>query len=99
MRRKTYRASELRAGRTVFIVTKTTLDHFGACRYQVAEYLIASKSEPQPQPGEPHPYRMHPKVARYAATVTDLWRSRRAALREAARRQADAEAQISRRSA
>ena len=99
MRRKTYHASELRAGRTVFIVTSTTSDHAGPPRYDVAEYLVASKGEPQPQPGEAHPYRMHPKVAEYAATVTDLWRTRRAALREAARRQADADRQISRRSA
>lgn len=99
MRRKTYKASELRAGRTIFIVTRIALDHAGACRYQVAEYLIASKREPQPEPGQAHPYRMHPKIAQYAATVTDLWRTRRAALREAARRQAALEAHISRRSA
>lgn len=99
MRRKTYHASELRAGRTVFIVTSTTIDHAGPPRYDVAEYLVASMGEPQPQPGEAHPYRMHPKVASYAATVTDLWRTRRAALREAARRQAQANAHISRRSA
>lgn len=99
MRRQTYRADELRAGRTIFIVTRTLLDHAGACRFEVSEYLIASKREPQPQPNEAHPYRMHPKIARYASTVTDVWRSRRAALREAARRQADADSQISRRSA
>lgn len=99
MRRKTYRADELRAGRTVFIVTRILLDHAGACRHEVAEYLIASTREPQPQPGQAHPYRMHPDVARYACTVTDLWRTRRAALREAARRQADTDRQISRRSA
>lgn len=99
MRRKTYQADELRAGRTVFIVTSTILDHARAPRYEVAEYLVASMSEPQPQPGEAHPYRMHPKVARYASTVTDLWRTRRAALREAARRQAAADDHFSRRSA
>ena len=88
MRRKTYQADELRAGQTVFIVTSTIIDHARAPRYDVAEYLVASMSEPQPQPGEIHPYRMHPKVARYACRVTDLWRTRRAALREAARRQA-----------
>lgn len=98
-KRKTYRPDELRAGRSVFIVTRIALDHAGSCRYEVAEYLIASKHEPQPQPGEAHPYRMHPKVAEYAATVTDLWRTRRAALREAARRQAALQAHISRRSA
>lgn len=99
MRRKTYQADELRAGRTVFIVTSTIIDHARAPRYEVAEYLVASKHEPQPQPGEVHPYRMHPKIARYASTVTDLWRTRRAALREAARRQAAQARQISRRSA
>ncbi|WP_447593558.1 hypothetical protein [Aquipseudomonas campi] len=99
MRRKTYRADELRAGRTVFIVTSISLDHAGTRRYQVAEYLIASNREPQPQPGEAHPYRMHPKVAKYAAGVTDLWRTRRAALREAARRQAAEQTHFSRRSA
>lgn len=99
MRRKTYRADELRAGRTVFIVTYILLDHAGACRYGVAEYLITSRREPQPEPNVVHPYRMHPDVARYACSVTDCWRTRRAALREAARRQADADRQISRRSA
>ena len=99
MRRKTYHASELRAGRTVFIVTSTTIDHAGPQRYDVAEYLVASRGEPQPKPGEAHPYRMHPKVARYACSVTDLWRTRRAALREAARRQSVADDHFSRRSA
>lgn len=99
MRRKTYQASELRAGQTVFIVTSTIIDHARAPRYEVAEYLVASKHEPQPQPGEAHPYRMHPKVAQYACTVTDLWRTRRAALREAARRQAALGDHFSRRSA
>ncbi|WJN61347.1 hypothetical protein [Pseudomonas sp. SO81] len=97
-KRKTYRPDELRAGRTVFIVTRVWLDHT-ACKHEVAEYLIAGKHEPQPQPNEVHPYRTHPKVAQYAATVTDLWRTRRAALREAARRQAALQAHISRRSA
>lgn len=99
MRRKTYQADELRAGRTVFIVTGTIIDHARAPRYEVAEYLVASKGEPQPQPGETHPYRMHPKIARYACTVTDLWRTRRAALREAARRQVVVDRHFSRRSA
>lgn len=99
MRRKTCHADELRAGRTVFIVTRVALDHAGLRQYQVSEYLIASTREPQPQPGEVHPYRMHPKIARYACTVTDLWRTRRAALREAARRQAAESTHISRRSA
>lgn len=99
MRRKTYRADELRAGRTVFIVTSQLIDHVSPPEYSVAEYLVASKHEPQPQPGEAHPYRMHPKVARYASTVTDLWRTRKAALREAARRQTAQARQISRRSA
>lgn len=99
MRRQTYRADELRAGRTVFIVTSTLTDHASPPVYGVAEYLVAGKREPQPQPGEAHPYRMHPKVAQYACTVTDLWRTRRAALREAARRQAAAGDHFSRRSA
>lgn len=85
--RKTYQPHELRAGRTVFVVTSTLMDHHKPTVYGVAEYLIASKREPQPQPGEAHPYRMHPKVAHYAAGVTDLWRTRRAALAEASRRQ------------
>lgn len=99
MRRKTYQASELRAGKTVFIVTSTVVEHARPARYDVAEYLVASKHEPQPQPGEAHPYRMHPKVARYACIVTDVWRTRRAAQREAARRQAAADRHFSRRSA
>lgn len=99
MRRKTYQADELRAGRTVFIVTSTIIDHAKPPRYEAAEYLVASKHEPQPQPGEAHPYRMHPKIAQYACTVTDLWRTRRAALREASRRQAVADDHFSRRSA
>ena len=99
MRRQTRDPGEIRAGYTLYIVTSTLTDHASAPVYGVAEYLVASKHEPQPQPGEAHPYRMHPKVARYACTVTDVWRTRRAALREAARRQADADRQISRRSA
>lgn len=99
MRRKTYRADELRAGRTVFIVTSTLVDHGRPPQFDVAEYLVASWNEPQPQPGEAHPYRMHPRVARYACAVTDVWRTRKAALREAARRQAEQARQISRRSA
>lgn len=99
MRRKTYQADELRAGRTIFIVTGMIESHNRPPRYDVAEYLVASKHEPQPQPGEAHPYRMHPKVAQYACTVTGLWRTRRAALREAARRQAVADDHFSRRSA
>ena len=88
MRCKTYRADELRAGHTLYIVTSTLTDHASPPVYGVAEYQVAGKREPQPQPGEAHPYRMHPKVARYACTVTDVWRTRKAALREAARRQA-----------
>lgn len=86
--RRTYLAHELRAGHTVFIVTRAFVDHAtGEGRYQVAEYLVASMHEPQPEPGN-HPYRMHPNMARWAASQTDLWRSRRNAKLEAARRQA-----------
>ena len=99
MRRKTYQADELRAGHTVFIVTGTVISHSQAPRYGVAEHVVASKNEPQPQPGEVHPYRMHPKIARYAATVTHLWRTRRAALREAARCQVAADRYFSSRGA
>ena len=88
MRRKTRRPGEIRAGHTLYIVTSTLTDHASPPTYGVAEYLGAGKREPQPQPGETHPYRMHPQVARYACTVTDVWRTRKAALREAARRQA-----------
>ena len=84
-RRKTYRPSELRAGKTIHVVT---LMHAAQGQeYGVASYLIASKREPQPQPGEVHPYRMHPLVAQYAGTRTDLWKTRRAAQAEANRRQ------------
>ena len=99
MRRKTRYPGEIRAGHTLYIVTSTLTDHASAPVYGVAEYLVAGKREPQPQPGEAHPYRMHPKVARYACTVTDVWRTRRAALREAARRQAAEARHFSRRSA
>ena len=56
--------------------------------YGVSVYLVGSKREPQPEPGTVHPYRMHPLIAGYAATQTDLWRTHRAAQAEADRRQA-----------
>lgn len=83
--RKTYQPHELRAGRTVFIVNKTR--SVGCTEFFVAQHLIASKREPQPDPNQAPPYRMHPKMALYAAGVTDLWRTRRAAQAEASRRQ------------
>lgn len=85
-KRKTYRPAELKAGKTVFIVTRVP-GHL-ANHYGVAEYLIAGKREPQPDPTMCHPYRMHPEIARYAETMTDLWKSRRAAQSEADRRRA-----------
>lgn len=86
--RRTYLAHELRAGHTVFIVTRAFVDHAtGEGRYEVAEHLVASKGEPQPEPGQ-LPFRMHPDMARWAASKTDLWHTRRDAKREAARRQA-----------
>ena len=88
---QTYKPHEIKAGRTLFIVTRQ-LDQVSPTRlkatYAVAQYLVASKREPQPEPGTAHPYRMHPEVARYAADVTDAWKTRRAAQREADRRQA-----------
>lgn len=100
MRRKIYKVDELRAGATLFIVTRTMTDHAtGQGRYGVAEHLVASKHEPQPEPNQAHPYRMHPLMAAWACGQTDLWRTRRAALREAARRQAREDAHFSRRSA
>ena len=86
--RRTYLARELRAGHTVFIVTRAFMDHATReGRYQVAEFLVARMHERPPEPGN-HPYRRHPSMARWAASQTDLWRSRRDAKREAARRQA-----------
>jgi len=85
-KRKTYRSSELKAGKTVHIVTREIGPM--ASTYGVASYLIGSKSEPQPQPGELHPYRMHPLVARFAESRTDAWKTRKAAKAEADRRQA-----------
>lgn len=83
-KRKTYRPEEIRAGNTLFIVTRVPgqmVNHYG-----VAEYLVAGKREPQPEPGTAHPYRMHPLIAGYAASQTDLWKTRRAAQAEADRR-------------
>lgn len=83
-KRKTYRPEEIRAGNTLFIVTRVPgqmVNHYG-----VAEYLVASWREPQPEPGTAHPYRMHPLIAWYAASHTDLWKTRRAAQAEADRR-------------
>lgn len=88
---QTYKPHEIKAGHTLFIVTRQ-LDQISPTRlkatYAVAQYLVASKSEPQYDPSEPHPYRMHPEVAKYAAGVTDAWKTRKAAQREADRRQA-----------
>lgn len=94
MRRKTYLASELRAGRTIFIVTRIALDHAGACRYQVAEHLIVGKHEPRHMIGGSHPYRMHPETAFIAWYQTDLWLTRRLAQREADRRQSHVDAML-----
>lgn len=85
-KRKTYQAHELRAGRTLFIVTSAWMGK-GGYQFGVSPYLVAGKREPQPDPGKAHPYRMHPKVAKHAATVTDIWRTHRAAQAEANRRQ------------
>lgn len=86
-KRKIYLPHELRAGRTMYIVTSRR-DGLGRTHYQVAAHLIASKREPQPESTGRHPYRMHPAMARWAETRTDLWKTHRAAQREADRRQA-----------
>ena len=97
-KRQVYLPHELRSGRTVFIVTADYCIGQGPS-YGVAEYLITSAREPQPEPGTRHPYRMHPKIAAYAHDVTDLFRTRRGATREAARRQACDARQIAQRNA
>ncbi|HBO2594056.1 TPA: hypothetical protein L4I31_000589 [Pseudomonas aeruginosa] len=86
-KRKTYLPRELRAGRTVFIVTSRRYG-LGRTHYQVAAHLIAGKREPQPESMGRHPYRMHPAMALWAESRTDLWKTRRAAQQEADRRQA-----------
>ena len=63
--RRTYLAHELRAGHTVFIVTRAFVDHAtGEGRYEVAEHLVASKGEPQPEPGQLPPADPKPCLAR-----------------------------------
>jgi len=69
-KRKTYLPRELRAGRTVFIVTSRR-DGLGRTHYQVATHLIAGKGEPQPESMGRHPYRMHPAMARWAESRMD----------------------------
>ena len=86
-KRKTYRPGEVKAGHTLFIVG-AHFDRQQRRQYGVMEYLVASKREPQPEPGTVHPYRMHPGMAEHALTVTDLWKTRKAARAEAERRQA-----------
>ncbi|HEJ3062512.1 TPA: hypothetical protein SL272_000844 [Pseudomonas aeruginosa] len=86
-KRKTYLPHELRAGRTIFIVTSRR-DGLGRIHYGIAMHLIAGKRELQPESMGRHPYRMHPAMARWAESRTDLWKTRRAAQREADRRQA-----------
>lgn len=87
-RRKTYRPAEIKAGHTLFIVVRIRPLGVVTAKYGVDEYLVASKREPQPEYGVPHPYRMHPLMAKHAADVTDLWKTRKAAWAEANRRQA-----------
>lgn len=87
-KRNTYRPSEIRAGKTIHIVTRSFSRLKGLSDYGVVSYLVAGKHEPQPEPNAVHPYRMHPDIAQYAGTCTDLWKSRRAAQAEANRRQA-----------
>ena len=85
MARKTYRASELRAGVTVFV------SHF--CFASLGKYsrvevhLIGSECDRMPEPGEIFPYRVRPSCAR--AGLIDggvvFFKTRRAAQRDVER--------------
>lgn len=101
-KRKTYRPGEVKAGHTLFIVVAHfdrqqrrqygVIEHLVASKrvaeYLEAEYLVDSEFELPPEYVVQHPYRMHPLMANYAADMTDLWKTRKAARAEAERRQA-----------
>lgn len=81
MKRKTYRASELVAGKTIFIALMDW-----RCRFEkplVCEHLIGSERDPLPAPGEITPFRVPPSYARLHFGEVGLFKTRRAALRDA----------------
>lgn len=86
MARKTYRASELRAGMTVFA---SYFDWcYGGGVGRVAVHLLGSERERMPAPGEFFPYRVRPSCVR--AGLLDggaaFFKTRRAAQRDADQR-------------
>jgi hypothetical protein len=86
MARKTYRASELRAGLTVFVSCFDWASRAGVGRVEV--HLIGSERDRMPAPGEIFPYRVRPSCAR--AGLIDggavFFKTRRAAQRDADQR-------------
>lgn len=86
MARKTYRASELRAGVTLFVSCFDWTYGGGVGRVEV--HLIGSERDRMPQPGEMFPYRVRPSCAR--AGLFDggvvFFKTRRAAQRDADQR-------------
>lgn len=86
MARKTYRASELRAGVTVFVshFCFASLGKFS----RVEVHLIGSERDRMPEPGEVFPYRVRPSCAR-AGLINGgvvFFKTRRAAQRDADQR-------------
>lgn len=81
MARKTYRASELIAGKTFFLANINWASP--ECTPVVTEHLIGSECDRRPELGEVRPYRVRPCGALAAFAVWDLFKTRRGAQRAA----------------
>lgn len=85
MARKTYRASELRAGVTLFVSVVDFVSHVSTGR--VEAHLIGSERDHMPLPHEGFPYRVRPSCARAGLLEGGVvfFKTRRAAQRDADR--------------
>jgi hypothetical protein len=81
MARKTYRASELVAGKTIFV---SIVDiRTGEAIPSVFEHLVGSENDLLPDEGSILPFRLPPWFVRFRAPSVNLFKTRRAALRDA----------------
>lgn len=81
MARKKYQASELVAGKTIF-VSSITFRASGDLPV-VHEHLIGSERDPLAEPGCVHYYRLPPSFVQGGASSVPFFKTRRAALAEA----------------
>ena len=81
MARKKYRASELVAGRTIF-VSSISFRASGDLPV-VHEHLIGSERDPLAEPGRLHYYRLPPSFVQSVASSVPFFKTRGAALADA----------------